>query len=175
MPLVDSSLASIRLLDLATDLMCQRQLGEVIGEMRCLADPIAEGGAEAMRGDLIMPHSPKQLDEGVTRERFAGDVIRENEFTRRDRAADVGRDLPDPFEDREGWLRERDDVLLAALHPRRRDDPFPLGEIDLTPCRAPRLTAPGAGQDGELERERDDAFALPEVGHECPDRLMIER
>ena len=57
-------------------------------------------------------------------------------------------------------------MLLAGLHPIRRNRPGPRIEVEFFPSRAPDLTTAGSSENTEFERTRCNARASGQLGHE---------
>ena len=66
-------------------------------------------------------------------------------------------------------------MIAPRFHALARDDPDPLGAVDLGPARADHLARARRGQNGKFEAPGGNRVALTQLGHKAADLLIGQR
>src|SRR5262245_24739369 len=161
-PLLEHVAAPISSLDLATDGVRQRHLGNLAWKVCLLGYPVAKARPKAMCCQVAARHLPQQLKKRLL-------MQRSTELAGEDETIGIaGRAIRTHlFQNVESALRKWHAMLFSSLHALGWHCPNLLGEVDLRPPRAHRLAAPSGGQDQELERAGCDTLLLSQRGHEA--------
>jgi Arm DNA-binding domain len=156
--------AAIGSLDVATDRVRKRCLGDVVCEIGPLGRPIAESRSEAVYGDIAAAHAPQQHQHRHPAQRSPRPRAGEH-VTLAGRVIDRA-ELCHDAQDDDGSRAQRHAMRLAALHALARHHPDFAGEVYLRPASADRLARPSGREDRELERARRGGGFLPQRRHE---------
>ena len=115
----------------------ERLFREVPGEMRGIARPIPKGRAEAVDGGQAFRLHP--AEQHLDRARRNWPVVK---LAGKDKVAHLHRNHH--VQDVDDGIGQRDTMFALGLHPRCRDRPYPLGQVDFAPARSYGFTRSAA-------------------------------
>ncbi len=131
-PLLEKVASPIRSFRLVPNAVRQRRFRDLAGMVGLLADPVPEGRAKAVGGRVLL-HLAKQLRERHVAHWHVPPGTGKHKRSRSDPQ------FAATLDDGDCWCRQRNDMLTRRLHPRGRDRPELLLQVEFSHA-APRTS-----------------------------------